>query len=180
MKRAVFLDRDGVLNRSMVRDGRPYAPTRLEDFTLLTGVPAAVDRLREAGFLAIVVTNQPDIATGKQTLATLSDMHKRLRERITLDDIRVCSHADAELCACRKPKPGMLLAAAQDHGIDLAHSYMIGDRWRDIAAGQAAGCMTIFVDRGYDEPRPDSPDAIVADLPQAADWILRREIESPS
>ena len=167
-----------MLNRSLVRGGRPYAPTRLEDFTLLTGVPAAVNRLREAGFLTIVVTNQPDVATGKQSLETLADMHRLLREWVAVDDIKVCRHTDAELCDCRKPKPGMLVAAAQEHGIDLVRSYMIGDRWRDIAAGQAAGCMTIFVDHGYDEPRPDSPDAIVADLPQATDWILHREDEN--
>lgn len=178
MKRAVFLDRDGVLNRSIVRDGRPYAPTRLEDFTLIADVPAAVSRLREAGFLAIVVTNQPDLATGKQNSQTLAEMHRRLRAWVAVDDIRVCRHTDTELCDCRKPKPGMLVAAAQDYGIDLAHSYMIGDRWRDIAAGQAAGCMTIFVDCGYNEPRPDGPDAIVADLSQAADWILLRENEN--
>lgn len=175
MKRAVFLDRDGVLNRSFVRGGRPYAPTRLEDFTLLAGVPAAVGRLRDAGFLAIVVTNQPDVATGQQNSGTLAEMHRLLREWVPVDDIRVCRHTDADLCDCRKPKPGMLVAAAQDYGIDLARSYMIGDRWRDIAAGQAAGCVTIFVEHGYDEPRPERPDAIVADLPQAADWILRRE-----
>ncbi len=177
-KRAVFLDRDGVLNRSLVRSGRPYAPVHLDHFTLLPNVPEAVCRLREAGFLTIVVTNQPDIATGKQSLETLAEMHRLLREWVPLDDIRICHHADVDRCECRKPKPGLLTGAAHDFGLDLSQSYMVGDRWRDIAAGLAAGCMTVFVDHGYREQRPDRPDAVVADLPEAVEWILRREEES--
>lgn len=142
---------------------------------MLPGVPEAVDRLRAAGFLTIVVTNQPDLTTGKQTLAVLTAMHEFLRRSVALDDIRVCAHTDAEACDCRKPKPGMLVSAAREHDINLTRSYMVGDRWRDVAAGQAAGCITVFVDYGYDEPRPANPDATVASLPQATDWILRRE-----
>lgn len=175
MRRAVFLDRDGVLNRNVVRGGRPYAPTSLAEFVVLPGVPEAVERLRAAGFFAIVVTNQPDVATGKQTLAILADMHELLLRSVPLDDIRVCSHTDTDACDCRKPKPGMLVSAAREHDIDLTRSYMVGDRWRDVAAGQAAGCTTVFVDYGYDEPQPTNPDATVTSLPQAADWILRRE-----
>lgn len=174
-KRAVFLDRDGVLNRSLVRSGRPYAPVQLDQFTLLPNVPEAVHRLRESGFLTIVVTNQPDIATGKQSPETLVEMHRLLREWVALDDIRICHHVDADRCECRKPKPGLLTGAAHEFGLDLSQSYMIGDRWRDIAAGLAAGCMTVFVDHGYRERRPERPDAVVADLPQAVEWILRRE-----
>ncbi len=177
MKRAVFLDRDGVLNRSILRGGRPYAPTTPGEFTLLPGVPQALRRLQGAGFLTIVVTNQPDIATGKQSPEDLTEMHRLLRQWVSVDDIKICCHTDADACECRKPRPGMLLAAASEHNIDLARSYMIGDRWRDVAAGPAAGCMTIFLDYGYDEARPESPDATVLDLPQAADWILRREEE---
>ena len=102
-------------------------------------------------------------------------MHRLLRELVPVDDIKTCYHTDADSCDCRKPKPGMLLEAAREHDIDLTSSYMVGDRWRDVAAGKAAGCLTIFVDYGYDEPTPESPDQIVADLPQAVDWILRRE-----
>lgn len=159
----------------MVRGGRPYAPTSLAEFVVPPEVPEAVERLRAADFLTIVVTNQPDVATGKQTLAVLTDMHELLRRAVSLDDIKACCHTDADACDCRKPKPGMLISAAREHDIDLARSYMVGDRWRDVAAGQAAGCMTVFIDYGYDEPRPTNPDAIVTSLPQAADWILRRE-----
>lgn len=180
MKRAVFLDRDGVLNRSLVRGGRPYAPTRLEDFELLDDVAEAVDRLRRAGFMTVVVTNQPDLTTGEQSPEILDAMHSLLRQHVAIDDIRVCRHVDADHCECRKPKPGLLQAAAVAHGIDLTHSYMVGDRWRDIAAGHAAGCVSLFVDRGYDEARPEKPDAVVADLPEAAAWILRHAARRPA
>lgn len=173
--KAVFLDRDGVLNRNDVRGGRPYAPTEYADFEILPGVPEAVAALKAAGFLAIVATNQPDIETGKQTPETLAEMHQALRKMVPVDDIKICYHTDAAACDCRKPKPGLLLEAARQYGIDLSASYMIGDRWRDVAAGQAAGCATIFVDYGYDEPRPQGPDAIVKTLTEAAAWILDRE-----
>jgi len=172
---AVFLDRDGVINVNEVRGGKPYAPTRLEDFQFLPGVEEATRRLKDAGFLLVVVTNQPDVANGITRQDTLDAMHALLRKKLPVDDIRICYHTDADGCDCRKPKPGMLLAAAADHGIDLARSYMVGDRWRDVAAGKTAGCATILVEYDYDEPEPDSPDAVVASLSEAADWILRRE-----
>ncbi len=175
-KAAVFLDRDGVINVNEVRDRRPYAPTKAEDFRLLPGVEQAVRRLKDAGFLIIVATNQPDVANGITPLATLEEMHAMMRKKLPVDDIKICYHTDADACDCRKPKPGMLLAAATEHGIDLARSYMVGDRWRDVAAGKAAGCVaSILVEYDYDEPKPDSPDAVVASLSEAADWILRRE-----
>lgn len=172
---AVFLDRDGVINVNEVRNGKPYAPTRVEDFQLLPGVENAAKRLKAAGFLLVVATNQPDIANGITCQDTLDAMHALLRKKLPIDDIRICYHTDADACDCRKPKPGLLLAAAKDHAIDLARSYMVGDRWRDIAAGKAAGCATVLVEYDYDEPEPDSPDAVVASLSEAADWILRRE-----
>jgi len=172
---AVFLDRDGVINVNEVRGGKPYAPTRLEDFLFLPGVKEATRRLKDAGFLLVVVTNQPDIANGITRQDTLDAMHALLRNKLPIDDIRICYHTDADGCDCRKPKPGMLLAAAAEHGIDLARSYMVGDRWRDVAAGKTAGCATILVEYDYDEPEPDSPDAVVGSLSAAADWILRHE-----
>lgn len=175
MKRAVFLDRDGVVNRNSVRGGRPYAPVKLAEFEILPGVPNAIHRLHDAGFLIIVVTNQPDVAVGKQSVETITQMHQFLLKLAPIDDIKICYHTDLDDCGCRKPKPGMLLAAARDHDIELARSYMVGDRWRDVAAGRAAGCMTLFVDHGYNEPRPENPDAVVAHLPQAVEWILSRE-----
>ena len=173
MRTAVFLDRDGVINRSEVRGDKPYAPTRVEDFELLPGAADAMKALRAAGWLVIVATNQPDIATGKQTLATLNAMHQRLRDAGLVDDIRVCCHVDGDQCDCRKPRPGLLIQAAREHGIDLAASWMVGDRWRDIEAGQAAGCRTVFVDHGYAEKQPERPDGVVASLAQAQAFIVQ-------
>lgn len=142
----MFLDRDGVINRSLVRDGKPFAPVKLDDLEILPGVADALLRLREAGFLNVVVTNQPDIATGKQTSDTLKEMHDHLMATLALDSIRVCPHVDADNCACRKPKAGLLIDAARELGIELGASFMVGDRWRDVAAGQIAGCKCLFVD----------------------------------
>jgi D-glycero-D-manno-heptose 1,7-bisphosphate phosphatase len=169
--RAVFLDRDGVLNRSIVRDGRPYAPMHLDDFALLPGVVPATHALRRAGFLLIVVTNQPDVGAGRQRQETVERMNAQLRQWLPIDDIKVCYHVDADACACRKPKPGMIMEAAQQWGIDLSASIMVGDRWRDVEAGQAARCKTILVDAGYDE-RSSHPDRVVPSLEAAARLII--------
>jgi D-glycero-D-manno-heptose 1,7-bisphosphate phosphatase len=169
---AVFLDRDGVLNYSPVVDGKPVSPRGLDDVELLPDVGEACERLRVARYLLIVVTNQPDIARGTLTRETVDAVNRYLAERIRLDEFVICPHDDADGCECRKPKPGMLLDAARRHEIDLRHSYLVGDRWRDIGAGQAAGVRTVFVDRGYDERRPQNPDAIVSDLTEATAWIL--------
>jgi D-glycero-D-manno-heptose 1,7-bisphosphate phosphatase len=170
--RAVFLDRDGVINRAVVRDGKPYPPSRLEDLEVLPGVPGALAALRGAGYLLLVVTNQPDVARGAQPREVVDAMHRDLLQRLPLDEVLCCFHDDADACACRKPRPGLLLQAARDRGIDLAASYMVGDRWRDTEAGQAAGCRTLFIDHGYQERRPDRFDARVASLAEAAAWIL--------
>ena len=170
-KRAVFLDRDGVLNANIVRDGRPYAPRTLDEFRLLPGVEEAVRRIKDAGFLAIVATNQPDVATGVTRRATVDAIHDELRRRLPLDDIKICWHIDADHCACRKPKPGMLLEAAAERDIDLRSSYMVGDRWRDVLAGQAVGCATVLVDGGLIQERPCQPTKIVLSLPEAVDYI---------
>jgi D-glycero-D-manno-heptose 1,7-bisphosphate phosphatase len=172
MRPAVFLDRDGVINRAVVRSGRPYAPTKIEDFHILDGVPEAVGMLRAAGFLIVVVTNQPDIATGKQTSALLEQMHAMMRETVDIDAIYVCPHDDRANCACRKPKPGLLLMAAENRQIALDQSWLVGDRWRDIEAGQSAGCRTIYIDRGYAEPVPRA-DHVAAGLPEAVPFILQ-------
>ncbi|HUL90796.1 MAG TPA: HAD family hydrolase [Burkholderiales bacterium] len=172
MRRAVFLDRDGVINQSVVRDGKPYPPDSPAEMRIIAGVQESLASLRDAGFLNIVVTNQPDVATGRQNVATVEAMHRRLREELALDDIKVCYHRDADGCDCRKPKPGMLLQAARELGIDLARSFMVGDRWRDVAAGQAAGCTSFFVDYGYREKRPDPPYITVKSLAEAGSSIL--------
>lgn len=175
MKRAVFLDRDGVLNRAFVRAGKPYPPDTLEQLEILPGVAQALAQLRAAGFLNVAVTNQPDVATGKQRTEVVEAMHAYLRKNLQIDAVKVCYHSDADRCLCRKPKPGMLLEAARELGIDLKRSSMIGDRWRDVAAGQAAGCKCYFVESGYAEKSPDKPYVSVKSLPEAAGFILRSD-----
>jgi D-glycero-D-manno-heptose 1,7-bisphosphate phosphatase len=169
---AVFLDRDGVVNRSLVRDGTPEPPRGPDDVEILPGVAEACAELRAAGFALVVVTNQPEVARGTLTRQAVDAINGKIAASLPLDEIVVCPHDDADGCDCRKPRPGMLLDAARRHGIDLERSYLVGDRWRDIGAGQAASVRTVFVDRGYDERRPQNPDATVSDLTEAAVWIL--------
>ena len=171
---AVFLDRDGVINANLDRDGKPVAPTKFEEFRFLPGVEDAIRRLRAGGYLIIVCTNQPDVGTGRTPRSAVEAMHVAVRARLEVDDIKVCFHTDAEGCACRKPKPGMIVDAAREHGIALEKSYMVGDRWRDVVAGHAAGCLTIFVESGYEQDGPNQPDYVVGSLSQAADIILGR------
>ena len=172
MRQAVFLDRDGVINKAVVKDGKPYPPASLNDFELLPGVESATHALRKAGFLIVVVTNQPDVATGVQTREVVESMHQKLYESEICDDVRVCYHSDADACNCRKPKPGMLLEAAEQWAIDLKSSFLVGDRWRDVAAGKAVGCKTFFIDYKYREQTAKSPDAVVTSLEEAARHIL--------
>lgn len=178
--RAVFLDRDGVINANVERDGKAVAPTRLEDFHFLPGVPQAIRQLKAAGFKIIVITNQPDLATGRTSQATVDAMHDRIRAELEIDDIKICAHLDKDNCHCRKPKPGMLLDAASEWGIDLPSSYLVGDRWRDMEAGRAAGCKTLFVDAGYEQEGPMRPDKIISSLIDAAEVILGRDVAGRS
>jgi len=171
VNRAVFLDRDGVLNRGVMQDGRPFAPIDVSEFQLMPGVAESLASLSAAGFLLIVATNQPDVARGRATRSGIEAIHEWMRRHLPLTAIRVCFHDDADLCACRKPKAGLLVAAAVDYEIQLERSFMIGDRWRDIGAGKAAGCTAILVNR-FPEPLKVAPDLELADLPAAAAWIL--------
>ena len=173
MRQAVFLDRDGVINKALVKDGKPLPPVSLNDFELLSGVEFATHALRKAGFLIVVVTNQPDVATGVQTREVVESMHRKLYEAEICDDVKVCYHVDADACECRKPKPGMLLEAAEQWGIDLKSSFMVGDRWRDVLAGKAAGCKTFFIDYKYREQTAKCPDVVVGSLEEAAMHILK-------
>ena len=172
MRRAVFLDRDGVLNASVIRQGKPYPPDSLADLMVLPGVREALLTLRAAGYINIVVTNQPDVGAGKQRVEVVEAIHDRLRRELSLDDVKVCYHTDDQKCDCRKPNPGMLLEAARVHDIDLTQSFLVGDRWRDVAAGQAAGCGCFFVDYEYQEQRPEKPYVAVKSLSEAAALIL--------
>jgi D-glycero-D-manno-heptose 1,7-bisphosphate phosphatase len=171
MHRGVFLDRDGVLNRAYVRHGRPCPPRTLSELEVLPGVAKALDRLRLAGFSLIVVTNQPDVARGTQTRERVEEIHASLKSLLGLDTFFVCYHDDVDACNCRKPEPGLLLAAAQQERIELNLSYMIGDRWKDIEAGRRVGCTTIFIDRGYIEKQPVGFSIKVTSLAEAADYI---------
>ena len=174
-RRAVFLDRDGVLNRALLHDGRPVPPASLAELEITPGAGAALENLRAAGYLLIVVSNQPDVARGRQTREAVEEINARLRRELPLDEIRVCYHDEGDGCSCRKPAPGMLHDAAREHGISLEDSFMVGDRWRDMEAGERAGTRTIFVDHHYDERRPARVHAEVASVVDAARWILALE-----
>jgi D-glycero-D-manno-heptose 1,7-bisphosphate phosphatase len=173
MRRAVFLDRDGVINRAVLRDGKPYPPSGLLQLRLLPGVREACQSLREMGFLLILVTNQPDLARQTANQHEVATIHDHLKRFLRLEGVKVCPHDDDAGCECRKPKPGMLLEAAREWGIDLSASYFVGDRWRDIEAGQRAGCRPVFIDYGYREQRPQAPFLKVRSLREAAAWIVR-------
>ena len=172
MRPAVFLDRDGVLNEPVVRNGRPHPPASVDALVLCAGAGDALRALREAGFALIVVSNQPDIARGTMSVSTVDAINDRLRNELHLDDVLICPHDDPDDCCCRKPKPGLLREGARLHHVDLRRSYLVGDRWRDVEAGAAAGCKTVFVDRGYAEREPSAPDVRVASIVEAAQWIL--------
>lgn len=170
---AVFLDRDGVLNEPVVRDGRPYPPRDVSELRIVAGAPAEVERLRRAGFATIVVTNQPDVARKTTSRESVDEIHAGLRNAVRIDDVYACFHDDQDGCDCRKPLPGALVRAARERGLDLDRSFMIGDRWRDVDAGKAAGVRTILIDRNYRERPPSSPpDWIVTSLSEAVDRIL--------
>ncbi len=173
MRRTVFLDRDGVLNRAFIHDdGMSHPPASSDELEILPGVAEACMALRQAGFLLIVVTNQPDVARGTQRRHVVEAMSDALRRQMSIDDIRVCYHDDSDDCACRKPRPGLLLEAASVWGIDLPSSFMVGDRWKDIEAGRRAGCRTVLIRRGYSETERCNPDFQATSLREAADWIL--------
>jgi D-glycero-D-manno-heptose 1,7-bisphosphate phosphatase len=172
MRLAVFLDRDGVINSALVRDGKPYPPASVGEMEILHGVSEALVSLHEAGFMLIVVTNQPDVARGTTSMAVVEEINSYLATCLPIDEFRTCYHDNGDGCDCRKPLPGALRAAAEQHDIDLTQSYMVGDRWRDIEAGQGAGCSTIFIDYGYAEKQPKLVNHRVQSLSEAAEIIL--------
>ncbi len=173
-RRAVFLDRDGVLNRAIVRNGKPYPPASIEQLEIPSDVPDALQELKGHGFELIVVTNQPDVARGTQSRQVVEQMNQRLKSLLPLDDVFVCYHTDQDKCTCRKPQPGLLLQAAKKLNIDLLGSFMVGDRWGDVEAGQNAGCRTILIDNAYDDrPPAKTPDLCVDSLSQAVRWIIQ-------
>lgn len=172
-KRAVFLDRDGVLNRSLTRDGKPYPPSTPEEFEIYPEVPEACRKLKQAGFLLVVVTNQPDVGRGTQSKEAVEAMHRKLLAALPIDRVEVCYEPGGGTPSeFRKPAPGMILKAARELGIAVSGSFMVGDRWRDIDCGQNAGCTTIFIDRGYSEELRKQPHFRAGNLAEAARIIL--------
>lgn len=172
MNKAVFLDRDGVLNRAIVRDGKPYPPRNISELEILPGVEEALQTLHDFGYLLIVVTNQPDVARGMSSKKSVEEINGNLTSHLPIDDFKTCYHDDKDGCECRKPLPGLILNAAKEYKIDLTKSFMVGDRWRDIEAGQRAGCKSFFINNRYLEAQPERPDFIVSSLLEAKHIIL--------
>lgn len=166
--RAVFLDRDGVINRAEVYEGKPFPPASVADLEILPGVVDALNNLKKSGFLLIVVSNQPDVSRGKTRRVDVESINNALTKQLPIDRFIMCYHDTSDGCDCRKPLPGMLLEGAREFDVDLTSSYMVGDRWRDMEAGVAARCKTVFIDYGYDEKQPEICDYRVTSL---ADWV---------
>ena len=176
--RAVFFDRDGVLNEALVKEGRPLPPARLEDLRIIAGAEEGLAALAAAGFILVGVTNQPDVARGTQSREAVEAMNRALLSALPLQEILVCYHDDADNCGCRKPRPGLILAASTKYRIDLSQSFLVGDRWRDVEAGRRAGCRTILVDYRYAETyRGQAPDIRTSSLAEAVRVILGRVAE---
>jgi D-glycero-D-manno-heptose 1,7-bisphosphate phosphatase len=172
-QKAIFLDRDGVLNDAIIRNGKPYPPASLAELTIPSDAQRALTALKAQGYLLIGATNQPDVARGTTPRETVEAINAQLMSVLPLDDIRVCYHDDADECACRKPSAGLLLQAAADHNINLQQSIMIGDRWKDIEAGKHANCKTIWLRTDYQEQQPPrAPDFIAQSLSAATQWII--------
>lgn len=171
-RRAVFLDRDGVLVVPEFRAGRSFAVRDLNNFQLYPEAEESLCRLKEDGFLLVVVTNQPDVGRGLVATTVLDEMHRRLKARLPIDRIETCIHQPSDCCNCRKPRPGMILSAAAALGIDLGRSFMVGDRATDIVAGHLAGCRTVFIDLGYSaEAAPEASEWSVGSIGEAAALI---------
>lgn len=176
LSRAVFFDRDGVLNHSTMRAGKPHPPSHVGELRVWDDAKESVRLVVEAGFLPVIVTNQPDVARGTQRLETVAEINGEVARQTGITEVYTCYHDDADDCACRKPKPGLMLRAAADLGLDLSRSYLIGDRVKDIEAGRAAGCVTVFIDLQYPETAIDvGAELRASSLREAVDWILERE-----
>jgi len=163
-----------VLTRSLVRDGKAYAPRTLEEFEILPDAGEACDLMKKAGYLLIVVTNQPDVGRGLVSFAIMEEMHRLLRRALPLDEILSCTDPSETPGPRRKPAPGMLLEAAAKWDIDFGASFIVGDRKSDVEAGSAVGCRGLFIDRHYRESKPSHPSATCGSLLEAACWILQK------
>jgi D-glycero-D-manno-heptose 1,7-bisphosphate phosphatase len=172
LNKAVFLDRDGVINKVILKDGIPFAPTNIEDVEILDGVISALDDLRNAQYKIIVVTNQPDVSRRKIDAKKIHEINNYIAKLTQLTNFYVCTHDDNDFCTCRKPKPGLIKSAAKDLDINLGESVLVGDRWKDISAGQEAGCKCFFINNNYREVKPKLPYFEVKSLAEAAKIII--------
>jgi len=176
VKPAVFFDRDGVLNLAFVRGGKPHPPATLGKLRFDPDAKNAVRKVCEAGFTPVIVTNQPDVARGMQVRAVVEQLNDAVARETGIRAVYTCYHDNADGCSCRKPQPGLIVRAAEELELALPRSYLIGDRANDVLAGRAAGCTTVFIDRGYGETPGDLPASVkVASLRDAVEWILERE-----
>lgn len=173
--KAIFIDRDGVMNKVIMRNGKPSSPWKLEEFEIFPDVKECLETFREMGFLNIVFTSQPDISRGNLKIEDLEKMHKIILETLPVDDIKFCPHDDKDNCQCRKPKPGLLLETAKAWSIDLENSFVIGDSWKDIGAGEAAGCKTILLRRNYNKDLKENYNFEVENLKEAIKIIKKVE-----
>lgn len=172
-KPAIFLDRDGVINRSIIRNGNPYPPSNLEEFELLPGAIVSLRKLVDAGYLLIGITNQPDVARGTQSREIVEAINSLIKTQLPIVAIYTCYHDNKDNCSCRKPKPGLIFQGAFEYNINLSRSWMVGDRWKDISAGHAAGLRTVFVDYHYNEPfKGQLPEFIIEDMAALSGIVL--------
>jgi len=160
--KAVFLDRDGVINHTVFRRGAQRAPQDLSEWAWVEGVHETLHSLAQRGYTLVVCTNQPDVSRGWQTREQVDAFHELIVAELPIARVYACFHDNAADCACRKPRPGMLQMASQELGLDLRQSFMIGDRVSDIEAGKAAGCRTIHLRHTEDEPRSEADHDISA------------------
>jgi D-glycero-D-manno-heptose 1,7-bisphosphate phosphatase len=175
MNKAVFLDRDGVLNRSILLDGVPKPPISISDIQILEGAIEAIQILKDHNFIPVVVTNQPDVARGFTTQSNVEAINTFIGNALEIEHFYTCFHDDSDLCGCRKPSPGLIICAAQELKLDTSRSYLVGDRWRDISAGQAVGCQTFFIDYSYPELKPKMPFKEVSSLLEAVNLMVGEE-----
>lgn len=174
--KCVFLDRDGVINKPIIINKKPYSPRKIQEFIFTNDIKYLINKVVDYGYKVIVITNQPDIATGELSQSLLNHFHQQITNKLLVDDIFVCKHQSSDNCNCRKPKPGLILKAALKHKINLRKSYFIGDRWKDIDAANKVECHSIFIDYGYREKLKTMPKNCVSNVDEAFGVIFKKEI----
>ena len=171
LNRAVFLDRDGVINQAQVRDGHPFSPADMTEFFWVEPIKEVTLELKSLGYLLFCVTNQPDVGRGLQSREVVESFHTAILTELPIEKIFACYHDDSDQCSCRKPRPGLIVDAQKEYSLDLSASWLVGDRWKDIDAGTAAGCNTVFLEYEYDEKLRTKPDHTISKLAQLVPLI---------